>query len=69
MSLYSFRIWVKIKIKNGQDKIIGNVYRPNTDPRASLEQSIQIHNDIIEKIKIKLFQTLMLICLIMRRMA
>ena len=42
-------IWVKIKVKNGQDKIIGNVYRPNTAPFASLEQAIQIHNDIIKK--------------------
>ena len=44
-------IWIKIKVKNGQDKIIGNVYRPNTAPLASLEQSIQIHTDIIERIK------------------
>ena len=44
-------IWVKIKVKNGNDKIIGNVYRPNTAPLASLEQAILIHNDIIEKIK------------------
>ena len=43
-------IWVKIKIKNGRDKIIGNVYRPNTAPLANLEQSLNIHNEIIEKI-------------------
>ena len=43
-------IWVKVKIKNGPDKIIGNVYRPNTAPLASLERSIQIHNEILEKI-------------------
>ena len=43
-------IWIKIKIKNGQDKIIGNIYRPNTAPRASLEQALQIHEEILEKI-------------------
>ena len=43
-------IWIKIKIKNGPDKIIGNVYRPNTAPLANLERSIEIHNQIIEKI-------------------
>ena len=43
-------IWVKIKIKNGRDKIIGNVYRPNTAPLANLEQSIEIHNKILDKI-------------------
>ena len=29
-------IWVKIKMKHGPDKIVGNVYRPNTAPLASL---------------------------------
>ena len=43
-------IWVKIKIKDGPDKIIGNVYRPNTAPLANLERSIEIHNQIIEKL-------------------
>ena len=43
-------IWVKIKMKNGRDKIIGNVYRPNTAPLASLDKSIQIHNEILDKI-------------------
>ena len=43
-------IWVKIKMKNGPDKIIGNVYRPNTAPLASLERSIQIHNEVLEYI-------------------
>ena len=37
-------IWVKIKMNNGRDKIVGNVYRPNTAPLASLERSIEIHN-------------------------
>ena len=43
-------IWVKIKMKNGRDKIIGNVYRPNTAPLANLEQSLDIHYQIIDKI-------------------
>ena len=44
-------IWVKIKIKNGRDKIIGNVYRPNTAPLANLQKAIEIHNQIIDKIQ------------------
>ena len=39
-----------MKIKDGPDKIIGNVYRPNTAPLANLERSIEIHNQIIEKL-------------------
>ena len=37
-------------MKHGPDKIVGNVYRPNTAPLASLERSIEIHNEILEKI-------------------
>ena len=44
-------IWVKIRIKDGQDKIIGNVYRPNTAPLANLSQAMEIHNSILEKIQ------------------
>ena len=44
-------IWVKIKIKNGRDKIIGNVYRPNTAPLANLDQAIEIHGQTIDKIQ------------------
>ena len=43
-------IWVKIKTKDGPDKIIGNIYRPNTAPLANLERSIEIHNQIIDNI-------------------
>ena len=43
-------IWLKIKMKNGPDKIIGNVYRPNTAPLANLQRSIDIHNQIIEQL-------------------
>ena len=43
-------IWVKIKMKSGHDKIIGNVYRPNSAPKANLEKALQIHNQIIDNI-------------------
>ena len=43
-------LWIKIKMKNSPDKIIGNVYRPNTAPLANLERCIEIHNQIIEKL-------------------
>ena len=43
-------IWIKIKMKQGADKIIGNIYRPNTAPRANLEQAIEIHSQILDKI-------------------
>ena len=41
-------IWVKVKVKNGPDKIIGNVYRPNSAPRADLAKSLEIHNKILD---------------------
>ena len=44
-------IWVKIKMKSGRDKIIGNVYRPNSAPLANLDKALQIHNQIIEQIQ------------------
>ena len=44
-------LWIKIKIKNGPDKIIGNVYRPNTAPLASISQAIEIHSQIIDKLQ------------------
>ena len=43
-------IWVKLKIKNGSVKIIGNVYRPNTAPLANLQNALPIHNEIIDKL-------------------
>ena len=44
-------IWVKIKIKNGPDKIIGNIYRPNSAPKADLQKAIEVHNKILENIQ------------------
>ena len=43
-------IWIKIKIKDGLDKIIGNIFRPNSAPLANLERSIEIYNKIIDNI-------------------
>ena len=41
-------IWIKVKVINGADKIIGNVYRPNSAPKADLEKAISIHNNILQ---------------------
>ena len=41
-------IWIKVKVKNGADKIIGNIYRPNSAPKADLERAIEIHNNILQ---------------------
>ena len=41
-------IWIKVKLKKGADKIIGNVYRPNSAPKADLEKAIDIHNNILQ---------------------
>ena len=40
-------------MKDGPDKIVGNIYRPNTVPLANLERSIEIHNHLFSI----LFQT------------
>ena len=39
-------IWVKVKISPGKFKIIGNIYRPNTAPRADLKKAIATHCSI-----------------------
>ena len=44
-------IWVKVKIKSGPDKIIGNVYRPNSAPKADLAKSLEIHNRILDSLQ------------------
>ena len=43
-------LWIKIELKNGPDKIVGNIYRPNTAPLANLERSIAIHDQILEQL-------------------
>ena len=39
---------LSLAIKNGADKIIGNVYRPNSAPKADLDKAIDIHNNILQ---------------------
>ena len=57
-------IWVKVKVKSGPDKIIGNVYRPNSAPKADLAQALEIHNQILERFQIdrKLSKCEIIIC-------
>ena len=45
-------LWIKVKTGN-KFKIIGNVYRPNSAPKANLKTAISIHESIISKIKTK----------------
>ena len=47
-------LFVKIKIPKGKDKIIGNIYRPNTEPYADLPlflSTLKTINDMIQSIK------------------
>ena len=44
-------LWIKIKVDNLSYKIIGNVYRPNSAPKANLKLAIKTHFSIISKIK------------------
>jgi hypothetical protein len=50
--VYEFKYKLRMRFlehpNNGPDKIIGNVYRPNTAPLANLEQSVEIHNQILD---------------------
>ena len=43
-------LWIKVKTDKNNSKIIGNVYRPNTAPKASINQAIEIHSSILSKI-------------------
>ena len=43
-------IWVKVGLCKGKYKIIGNIYRPNTAPKADLKKAISTHCDIISSI-------------------
>jgi hypothetical protein len=43
-------IFVKIKLSSGKFKIIGNIYRPNSAPRANLKLAISTHCSIISGI-------------------
>ena len=44
-------LWIKVQVDKCKFKIIGNIYRPNTAPRANLKLAIETHASIITKIK------------------
>ena len=44
-------IWAKVQYQKGKFKIIGNVYRPNSAPKADLALTISTHNQIIQSLK------------------
>ena len=43
-------IWIKFSI-SGKTRIVGNIYRPNTAPLASLPRATEIHQQILNSIK------------------
>ena len=43
-------IWVKLDI-DGKIRIVGNIYRPNTAPLASLPKALEIHRNILKCIR------------------
>ena len=43
-------LWIKISIC-GITRIVGNIYRPNTAPLASLHRATEIHRNILKSIK------------------
>ena len=43
-------LWIKVEVSRNVFKIIGNIYRPNTAPKASMKQAIEIHSSILSKI-------------------
>ena len=43
-------LWLKISIC-GKSRIVGNIYRPNTAPLASLHRATEIHKNILKSIK------------------
>ena len=51
-------------MKSGPDKIIGNVYRPNSAPKADLAKALEIHNQILDRFQIdrKLSKCEIIIC-------
>jgi hypothetical protein len=44
-------LWIKVRMDKCNFKIIGNIYRPNSAPKANLKLALEIHNSIISKIK------------------
>ena len=44
-------LWIKVQTDKNNYKIIGNIYRPNSAPKANLNLAIATHSSIISKIK------------------
>ena len=44
-------LWIKVTVDRNTCKIIGNIYRPNSAPKANLHLAISTHTSIISKIK------------------
>ena len=44
-------LWIKVEVSKGNFKIIGNIYRPNSAPKANLNLAIKTHLSILSKIK------------------
>ena len=43
-------LWIKVNLSKNHSRIIGNIYRPNTAPRANFKQAVEIHSSIISSI-------------------
>ena len=43
-------LWIKVEVAKNTYKIVGNVYRPNTAPKANTKQAIEIHSSILSKL-------------------
>ena len=43
-------LWIKVEVSKTCSKIIGNIYRPNSAPRANFKQAVEIHSSILSKI-------------------
>ena len=43
-------LWVKVNMSKNHSRIIGNIYRPNTAPRANFKQAVEIHSSILSSI-------------------
>ena len=44
-------IWMKIDLGKSGSAIVGNIYRPNSAPKASLQCALNFHSDIFRKIR------------------
>ena len=42
--------WIKIQSGGDNSVILGNIYRPNTPPRADLKNALKLHSDILRQI-------------------